>query len=124
MLEKPKGGVGQTELGTLYATRNVAREDRVSGRADWGGARQICKRKVVPAVAGGNLSFWANMMSLATRCGALSPYLQATKHKAKNLVLPGVKEFVPTAGKAKHRYEASNLKLVTLWWRWIAWDSV
>lgn len=48
------------------------------------------------------------MMSLATRCGALSPYLQATKHKAKNIVLPGVKEFVPTAGKAKHRYEASG----------------
>lgn len=43
------------------------------------------------------------MMSIAARCGALSPYLQATKHTAKNLVFPGAKELVPAAGKAEER---------------------
>lgn len=54
------------------------------------------------------------MMSLAARCGALSPYLQATKHSAKNLVFPGVKELVPAAGKAKDRQVASNLEVGNL----------
>lgn len=38
-------------------------------------------------------------MSLAARCGVISPYIQTTKHKAKNLVIHGAKEWVPAAGK-------------------------
>lgn len=40
------------------------------------------------------------MMSLAGRTGAVTPYLKATKHTFKNLVLPGGKELVAAAGKA------------------------
>ncbi|XP_041795386.1 cytochrome b-c1 complex subunit Rieske, mitochondrial-like isoform X1 [Chelmon rostratus] len=40
------------------------------------------------------------MMSIAARSGALSPYLQATKHTTKSLVFPGAKELLPAAGKA------------------------
>lgn len=40
------------------------------------------------------------MMSIAARSGALSPYLQATKH-TKSLLFPGAKELVPAAGKTE-----------------------
>ncbi|XP_068595637.1 cytochrome b-c1 complex subunit Rieske, mitochondrial [Brachionichthys hirsutus] len=37
------------------------------------------------------------MLSMAARFGGLSPYLQTTKHRVKNLVFPGAKELVRIA---------------------------
>uniref|UniRef100_A0A672H880 Cytochrome b-c1 complex subunit Rieske, mitochondrial n=1 Tax=Salarias fasciatus TaxID=181472 RepID=A0A672H880_SALFA len=39
------------------------------------------------------------MMSITSRSGAFSPYLQAAKHSVKSLVLPGTKEPLAAAGK-------------------------
>lgn len=77
--------------------------ERVSGEADQRAARKTWTRKVVPQLRGGGLLFWAKMMSLAARSGALSPYMQATKHTVKSLTIPGAKQLVPAAGKGELR---------------------
>lgn len=83
--------------------RNVVKAVRVSGKADLSGARKICIRKVVSPTAGLKSLFLAKMMSIASRSGAFSPYLQATKHTVKSVVFSGAKELVPVAGKAEKR---------------------
>lgn len=66
--------------------------------------RKFVHARSRPQLPGGGFLFWANMMSIAARCGALSPYLQASKHTVQGLALPGAKELVPAAaGKAEQQ---------------------
>ncbi|TMS05295.1 Cytochrome b-c1 complex subunit Rieske, mitochondrial [Larimichthys crocea] len=51
------------------------------------------------------------MMSIAGRPGALSPYLQATKHTAKSLLLPGATELVPAAAPGGIRLAHTDIKI-------------
>ncbi|XP_026167366.1 cytochrome b-c1 complex subunit Rieske, mitochondrial-like [Mastacembelus armatus] len=51
------------------------------------------------------------MMSIAARSGALSPYLQATKHTVKSLVLPGAKDLVPAAASGATRLAHTDIKI-------------
>lgn len=49
------------------------------------------------------------MLSLASRCGVISPYLNATKQTAKSLKFSGVQKSVSAAGKAKDLCMAKDL---------------
>ncbi|KAE8296544.1 Cytochrome b-c1 complex subunit Rieske, mitochondrial [Larimichthys crocea] len=51
------------------------------------------------------------MMSIAGRPGVLSPYLQATKHTAKSLLLPGATELVPAAAPGGIRLAHTDIKI-------------
>ncbi|XP_047452144.1 cytochrome b-c1 complex subunit Rieske, mitochondrial [Mugil cephalus] len=51
------------------------------------------------------------MMSLASRSGALSPYLTATKQTIKSLVVPGAKELVPAAAPGAVRLAHTDIKV-------------